>query len=70
MAVRIALAFSPECEKELIAAGFKKQEVYISHDVKGLDTKEQVSNGDRAFYEMEHPPYQFVTTSWWGACND
>ena len=70
MAVRIALAFSAECEKELIAAGFEKKEVYVSHNVKGKNTEEQISNGDKTFFEMEHPPFQFVTTSWWGAFND
>jgi hypothetical protein len=31
MSVRIALAWSPECEAELLANGFKKEEVYTKY---------------------------------------
>lgn len=70
MAIKIALAWSKECENELIASGFKKREVYISDDVPGKNTEEQISNGDLQFYNMKNPPFQFVTTSWWGAAMD
>jgi len=67
VAVRIVLAWSKYCEAELIKSGFVKKEVYVNYDTPGKDTDEQVANGDRAFFDMHNKPYQFVTTSWWGA---
>lgn len=67
MALQIALEWSKECEQELIAAGFKKRNVYINDDVPGSNSDEQIANGDSKFYNMKSPPFQFVTTSYWGA---
>lgn len=63
--LRIALAWSENCEKELLAAGFEKREVYVKVAPPG-PTEESNRAGDREFFAMKHPPFQFVTTSWWG----
>ena len=71
MSVRIAMAWSPECEKELIANGFRKIEVYANFEsVGGITSDEQKESGDHAFFNMKHSPYQFFTSSWWGASPD
>lgn len=70
MAIQIALAWSPECEQELKNNGFKKQGVYIKHVKGGGTTREQVGRGDHEFFSMKAKPFQFVTTSWWGAGGD
>ena len=67
MAIQIALAWSPECEKELKQLGFKKTSVYIKDVEGGATSKEQEHRGDSQFFQMKHSPFQFVTTSWWGA---
>lgn len=74
MPVQIALSWSDDCEKELISMGFEKKEVYIKYygDSKGCGEHEAISdacnrNGDHEFFSMKHSPYQFITTSWWGA---
>ena len=66
MAIQIALVFSPDCEKELLEIGFEKREVYIK-SICGGTTQKQIDAGDNEFFRMTHKPYQFVTTSWWGA---
>ena len=70
MAKQIALCWSDKCEQELIAKGFKKEKVYIKDVDGGITTKEQVKIGDAEFFAMAYEPYQFVTTSWWGASFD
>lgn len=66
MAFQIALAWSKETSKELEEMGFRKTEVYIKN-APGVTTEESKKLGDREFFRMKHPPYQFVTTSYWGA---
>lgn len=67
MAKQIAFCWSDSCEKELIKKGFAKKEVYIKDVNGGITTKEQVKIGDKEFFSMMHNPFQFITTSWWGA---
>ncbi len=68
MPIQIVLAWSEKCEKALIEKGFKKQEVYIKDaPFSGKTSKEDCELGDSEFFDMEHIPYQFITTSWWGA---
>lgn len=67
MSIQIALAWSPECERELRAKGFEKCEVYVKHVGGGGTSKEKQTAGDHEFFAMKDPPFQFVTTSWWGA---
>ena len=74
MAYQIALAYSKECEQELLEKGFEKREVYIrsapSPGVSTDVTKREIELGDSDFFKMRHKPFQFVTTSWWGASNE
>jgi len=70
MSIQIALAWSPECEEELKRMCFVKHEVYIKHVGSGGTTDEQKKAGDAEFFRMRHKPFQFVTTSWWGAGPD
>jgi len=70
MGVQIALAWSESCEEELIAKGFKKADVYMKPAPVAGNTKEQNHKGDADFMSMRYKPYQFVTTSWWGAGPD
>ena len=70
MAKQIALSWSEKCETELLSKGFVKEEVYIKYVNSGVTTKEQVEIGDADFFDMKHSPFQFVTTSWWGAMPD
>ena len=71
MGIQIALAWSSECEKELIETGFKKTEVYTKIPPRGgKNSDEEKTLGDREFFSMKCPPFQFVTTSWWGAGYD
>lgn len=67
MGIQIALAWSKECEQELIKMGFKKQIVYTKSPPLSNNSKEEKMLGDREFFNMNNSPYQFVTTSWWGA---
>lgn len=69
MGIQIALAWSKDCEKELKEMGFEKKEVYIKSAPAGT-TKESNKKGDAEFFKMNRSPYQFVTTSFWGACAD
>lgn len=66
----IALCWSDKCEKELIEKGFEKQEVYIKSAPFHSNSEKAEALGDREFFAMDYKPYQFVTTSWWGASND
>lgn len=69
MGYRIAFEWDKECEKELIEKGFKKREVYIKYDSKGpTDIDNEAGNAE--FFAMKNKPFQFITTSWWGACVD
>lgn len=70
MPYQIAFAYSKECEKELIKKGFKKTEVYIK-SFSGTKPNSDIAckEGDSDFFRMESTPYQFITTSWWGAGN-
>jgi hypothetical protein len=70
MSIQIALKWSDETEVELKKMGFVKREVYIKEARAGKNSEESNILGDREFFEMSRPPYQFVTTSWWGACPD
>ena len=72
MPLQIALIWSPECEAELQAKGFKKKEVYVKDFFwPGVSNSEAACiQGDADFFRMAHRPYQFVTTSWWGAGPD
>lgn len=69
MAYQIALAFSKETAEELEKMGFTREEVYIK-TAPGGTTGESKREGDREFFAMKYPPYQFVTTSYWGAGNE
>jgi hypothetical protein len=69
MAFQIALVYSKACEKELKDMGFKKQTVYMKH-APGFTTKESKDLGDSEFFKMQNTPWQFVTTSYWGAGPD
>jgi hypothetical protein len=35
----------------------------------GKNSKEETEKGDSDFFNMKNPPFQFVTTSYWGAGN-
>lgn len=68
MGIQIALCWSPETEEELKKMGFEKREIYCKpapYSPEG--TKGEIFLGDSEFFKMRHPPFQFVTTSWWGA---
>ncbi len=67
MPIQIALAWNNHSEKELIEMGFKKQEVYTKQAPSGKNSDEAEKKGDSEFFSMAYPPFQFVTTSWWGA---
>ena len=67
---QIAFAWSEECAKELEAMGFKKTEVYVKN-ISTTGTQEEVEEiATREFWRMKHPPYQFVSTSFWGVANE
>jgi len=71
MPIQIALAWSKKCEKELTERGFEKREVYIKDaPFSGKTSKEDCRLGDSELFEMKHSPFQFITTSWWGAAPD
>ena len=67
MGIQIALVWSKDTEKELIKMGFKKREVYTKPAPISINTEEEKIAGDNEFFKMQYTPYQFVTTSWWGA---
>lgn len=67
MALQIAICWSDECEKELIAKGFVKETYYVKDAPHAKNSKEECELGDSDFFRMAHSPYQFVTTSFWGA---
>lgn len=71
MGYQIALAWSEKSEKELLEMGFKKREVYMKIAPSGGGTSEQEKiAGDKQFFGMKNPPFQFVTTSYWGSGYD
>lgn len=76
MGLQVAFAWSSESEQEMLAMGFKKQEVYIKQAPSGFPAPDgktisdhEKALGDREFFGMSRPPFQFVTTSYWGAGN-
>jgi len=69
MGYQIALAWSKKCEEELIEMGFRKTEIYMKLAPSGM-TKESNEKGDSEFFDMKHSPFQFITTSYWGAMPD
>lgn len=70
MPLQIAICYSDECEKELVAKGFKKQVYYVKEAPSSTNSKVSCELGDSEFFSMTHKPYQFVTTSYWGLGND
>lgn len=66
MGFQIAFAWSEETEAELKANGFEKREVYIKTAPPGT-TAESNEKGNAEFFRMKRPPFQFITTSYWGA---
>jgi hypothetical protein len=66
MGYQIAFAWSEETEAELKANGFEKREVYIKNAPPGI-TSESNEKGNSEFFRMNYPPFQFITTSYWGA---
>ena len=70
MAIQIVLSHSKESEEELIKMGFNKTEVYTKLVDGGGNTDEQIKIGDTEFFSMKNKPYQFLTSSWWGASVD
>lgn len=76
MAMQIALNWSEDTAEELERLGFKKIEVYYKAapvvDVHGGEsvTEAQKRAGDAEFFSMAQPPFQFVTTSFWGASHE
>ncbi|HLE17637.1 MAG TPA: hypothetical protein VI728_05045 [Syntrophales bacterium] len=69
MGYQIVFVWSEESAVELESMGFKKQEVYMKED-SGGPTVEANKKGDAEFFSMKHKPYQFITTSYWGAGAD
>lgn len=69
MPIQIALSWNKETEKELIEKGFTKREVYVKDFFAPgcANSSEMEKKGDSDFFKMKNPPYQFKTTSWWGA---
>lgn len=72
MSVQIVFAWNEACEQELLRMGFEKKEVYIKSapippDGEGSYTERQNKAGDAQIFQMDHKPFQFITTSWWGA---
>ena len=61
---QVAFAYSEESEKELKKMGFTKETVYMKH------TSKDKHEGDKEFFTMDYIPYQFCTTSFWGAGPD
>jgi hypothetical protein len=72
MPIQIALAWNDETEKELREKGFRKREVYVKdfYAPNCANSDEMCEKGNSDFFRMNRPPYQFITTSWWGAGND
>ena len=71
MPYQIVFAASEESELELLKKGFKKESVWIkSFQGSETDSEKTCEEGDADFFKMENKPYQFVTTSFWGACVD
>lgn len=74
MGIQIAIAFSEQTARELETMGFVKKEVYIKQ-APAVDRVPEGNNysaaeksaGDAEFFGMQSIPYQFVTTSFWGA---
>jgi hypothetical protein len=65
MSKQIVLAASEECVRELEAMGFKKTEVWMK-DAPGMSTADQKAKGEAEIRAMNHKPYMFLVSSWWG----
>ncbi len=68
--IQIALAYSPACEVELQKLGFEQRVVYVKPAPSDFSNPNSAKLGDREFFGMSQPPFQFVTTSYWGAGAD
>lgn len=68
MGYQVAFIWSEKSAVELESMGFKKQEVYMKEGPGG-STVEANKKGDAEFFHMKQKPYQFITTSYWGAGN-
>ena len=68
MGYQIAFVWSEESAAELESMGFKKREVYLKEGPGG-PTVEADKKGNAEFFNMEHIPFQFITTSYWGMGN-
>jgi hypothetical protein len=76
MSFQVAFAWSKESEEEMVKMGFTKREVYMKDapppgplEPGEGHTAKQRTLGDKEFFAMNRPPYQFATTSYWGAGN-
>lgn len=74
MGYQVAFAYSEKTAAELESMGFRKQEVYIKQAPSAFPVPNGVSHsehekqlGDREFFAMQNPPFQFATVSYWGA---
>ena len=70
MPYQVAFLWSNESEAELLQKGFRKTEIYVRecpHFQGCKDSEESCKKGDSDFFSMNHPPFQFKTTSYWGA---
>jgi len=73
MGLQVAFAWSDECATELEKLGFEKREIYIKRAPTAFPVPEGATHaehekrlGDKEFFAMNRPPFQFVTTSFWG----
>ena len=64
MPFQIAFAMSPESKTELEEMGYRETTVMLKASGK---TK---ADGESEFWRMEHKPYQFAVTDYWGASPD
>lgn len=70
MPLQIVLAWNGDCEKELLEKGFTKREIYVKEFSTGETSDVDCEKGDSDIFKMRHKPYQFKTTSYWGAVYD
>lgn len=64
--MQIALAWSPESEKELISLGFKKEQCFLKF-IELSPLEENLNNGNREIFGLDKTiiPYQFITTGYY-----
>lgn len=77
MGYQVAFCWNEDSEKELQSMGFEKREVYIKKAPSAFPvpdgkthTEHERYLGDKEFFGMNQPPFQFATVSYWGAGND